>query len=326
MVFVLPGSLSKVDEAVVRKLFKVVHATKYEDPVDQDTFLIESANTVLQFHPQVASFVLIPELGECVFSIRAMMHASSAQLGTPFSDTFVSIQDFAGEILRKHQTFRERKHANADPCLKLDAKPPVSPDKDAVSIPSSSDESGADEPPRDPKNPLSSPIKVDPSQAQPSSQVNSGFVWAGCRWEHFCTPPSVLFIFPLVELVLNPFLYPVQLSIITKPIPTGPRARLHPKPAPTSRKRWQVEAGEDSSSPAADLPYARPSRPMPHPAAGSASSRPATAVSEDQLRRRLAAVQAEMCRLASAQKELYWQLQVFCQSKPVDLLSVPQEG
>ncbi|KAJ6612904.1 hypothetical protein B0H10DRAFT_2222676 [Mycena sp. CBHHK59/15] len=190
MVSVLPGSLSKVDEAVVRKLFKIVHATKYEDPVDQDAFLVESANTVLQFRPQVASFVLIPELGECVFSIRAMMHASSARLGTPFSDAFVSIQDFAGEILRKRQTFRERKRANADRirvaegmaasaerraalehASNLNTKPPASPDEDAVSIPSSSDESGADEPLRVAMNPPSSPIKVDPSQAQPSSQA-----------------------------------------------------------------------------------------------------------------------------------------------------------
>jgi len=41
-----PGSLSKADEAVVRKLYKVVRATKFEDPVDQDAFLVESANTV----------------------------------------------------------------------------------------------------------------------------------------------------------------------------------------------------------------------------------------------------------------------------------------
>jgi len=42
------------------------------------------------------------------------MHANGARLGTPFSDAFVSIQDFAGEIVRKRHTFRERKRANAD--------------------------------------------------------------------------------------------------------------------------------------------------------------------------------------------------------------------
>jgi hypothetical protein len=43
-----------------------------------------------------------------------MMHANGARLGTPFGEAFLSIQDFAGEILRKRQTFRERKRANAD--------------------------------------------------------------------------------------------------------------------------------------------------------------------------------------------------------------------
>jgi hypothetical protein len=117
-----------------------------------------------------------------------MMHANGARLGTPFSDAFVSIQDFAGEIVRKRHTFRERKRANAERvqvaegmaariarsaalehAANLDAKvfmfnsfihasfvlisaqPQVSPDEDAVSIPSSSDESGVDEPPCNPK-------------------------------------------------------------------------------------------------------------------------------------------------------------------------------
>jgi hypothetical protein len=96
----------------------------------------------------------------------------------------LSIQDFAGKILRKRQTFRECKRANTDrahvaegmaariecsvaleyasnlankvrfPLLKLLCcfifvlQSPVSPDDDVVSIPSSSDESGAEEPPR----------------------------------------------------------------------------------------------------------------------------------------------------------------------------------
>jgi len=47
MVPSIPGSLSKADEAIVRKLFKALRATRYEDPVDQDAFLVESANTVV---------------------------------------------------------------------------------------------------------------------------------------------------------------------------------------------------------------------------------------------------------------------------------------
>jgi hypothetical protein len=144
-------------------------------------------------------------------------------------------------------------------------------------------------------------------------------------------------------IFLTAAFFTAQLSVVTKPVPTGPRAGLHPKPTPVPRKRRRVETGEDSSSSAgehphlplplfgllifwstADLPYARLSRPVPHPSSGSTPVRPATAVSEDQLHRRLAAVQAEMRRLASAQKELYWQLQALRQSEPVNPSSRPQ--
>ncbi|KAJ7442987.1 hypothetical protein FB451DRAFT_1190319 [Mycena latifolia] len=190
MVSSIPGSLSKADEAIVRKLFKVIRATKYDDPVDQDAFLVESATTVLKYRPQVASFALIPELSECVFNIRSMMHANNARLGTPASDIFVSIQDFAGEIIRKRHTFRERRRANTERmrvaegmaarversvaleyASKVNNKSPISPGDDTVSIPSSSDESGAEEPPRTPKNPPASLIKVESANTQPSSQV-----------------------------------------------------------------------------------------------------------------------------------------------------------
>ncbi|KAJ7121182.1 hypothetical protein C8R44DRAFT_736856 [Mycena epipterygia] len=190
MVSALPGSISKTDEAVVRKLFKALQATKYEDPVDQDSFLVESANTVLRFRPYVASFALVADLGECVFTLRAMMHANGARLGSPFSAAFVSIQDFGGEILRRRQVFRERKRANEDRvraaeglaarvernlarelASNLDNKPPVSLDDDSVSIPSSTDESGTEEPSRIIENPPPSPIQAKPSYSQPDSQV-----------------------------------------------------------------------------------------------------------------------------------------------------------
>ncbi|KAJ7366432.1 hypothetical protein DFH08DRAFT_797414 [Mycena albidolilacea] len=111
MVSPIPGSLSKANEKIVRKVSKTIRATKYEDPVDQAAFLVDSANTVLEFHPQVASFALVPELGECVFTIRSMMHSNNVHLGTPFSNVFISIQDFAGEIIHKRQLFRERRGA-----------------------------------------------------------------------------------------------------------------------------------------------------------------------------------------------------------------------
>ncbi|KAF8190614.1 hypothetical protein K438DRAFT_1935576 [Mycena galopus ATCC 62051] len=192
MVSPIPGSLSKSNEETVRKIFKTIRATKFEDPVDQDSFLVDSANTVLQlqFRPQIASFALVPELGECIFTIRSMMHANNARLGTPFSDAFISIQDFAGEIVRKRQMFRERRRAHIDRmraaggaaariernaaleyAANTDHKSPHSPGEDVVSIPSSGDESGADEPVPIPKNPPSSPITVDLTNIPPSSQV-----------------------------------------------------------------------------------------------------------------------------------------------------------
>ncbi|KAJ7440353.1 hypothetical protein B0H11DRAFT_2253117 [Mycena galericulata] len=159
----LPGSLSKADETVVRKLLKVVRATKYEDPVDQDDFLTDSANTVLNYRSRIDSFAVVAELGECVFTIRSMMHANGVRLGKPPSATFISLQDFAGEIVRKRQLFQERQRANAERvkvvegmaariarnealeyASKQNDKPPISPDADAISIPSSSDDSAGD--------------------------------------------------------------------------------------------------------------------------------------------------------------------------------------
>ncbi|KAF8146154.1 hypothetical protein K438DRAFT_1991108 [Mycena galopus ATCC 62051] len=42
------------------------------------------------------------------------MHANNAHLDTPPSDTFSSIQDFAGEIVHKRQALRECKCANLE--------------------------------------------------------------------------------------------------------------------------------------------------------------------------------------------------------------------
>ncbi|KAJ7902589.1 hypothetical protein B0H14DRAFT_2555128 [Mycena olivaceomarginata] len=143
MVSPIPGSLSKTNEEIIRKVFKTIRATKYEDPVDQAAFLVDSTNTVLEFRPQVASFALVPELGECVFTICLMVHSNNAHLGTPFSDAFILIQDFAaaeGAAARIERNTALEHAANTD-------KAAPSPNEDAVSIPSGSDGSGTDEPP-----------------------------------------------------------------------------------------------------------------------------------------------------------------------------------
>ncbi|KAJ7838079.1 hypothetical protein B0H14DRAFT_3870200 [Mycena olivaceomarginata] len=155
--------LSLADEAAIRKLLKTLRATRYKDPVDQDAFLVASANSVLPFRPQVASFALVSEVGECVFTLRSALHSNNARLPNPSTDILTAIQDFAGEIACKRQLFRERNRAQADraraaegvaaraerrAALKHAARvnKPPSTDEDAVSIPSSGEESDAEEP------------------------------------------------------------------------------------------------------------------------------------------------------------------------------------
>ncbi|KAJ7739442.1 hypothetical protein DFH07DRAFT_965729 [Mycena maculata] len=305
----IPGSLSKDDELIVRKLLKTVRATKYEDPVDQEAFLVESATTVLQFRPQVASFAQVADLADCVFILRSMMHASRARLGTPPNATFVSLQDFAGEIVRKRHIFRERQRANAEQARtrettvaraeRSDAlehaakKVPASPDKDAVSIPSSSDDGMA---------PLDLQL-VSKARLIPPSSPAPLFISQG------------IFSFPYLRLAfsllitVDPSLSaaPPKLSLVIKPIPSGPRAGLLPRSTPPSHKRKRLEEGEGGTgrSPIETAIYTRPRRPVQHPSNGSSPIRPSAV----QLHRRLVAVQAEIRRFVAVQKELSWQLQ-----------------
>ncbi|KAJ6527303.1 hypothetical protein DFH09DRAFT_1094807 [Mycena vulgaris] len=197
MVSILPGSLSAPDAAIVRKLFKVLRATKYEDPVDQDTFLSESARTILPFRLQIASFALDSGLAECVFMLRSMMHANGTRLGVPPSSLFTAIQAFAGEIISKRHILQERKRANAERSRVADSiaarisrnaaldfatketnKPPGSPNDETVSIPSSRDESGPAGLQSCAPSLPTSPIQVDrlaPILApRPSSPLSSG--------------------------------------------------------------------------------------------------------------------------------------------------------
>ncbi|KAJ7476355.1 hypothetical protein B0H11DRAFT_2235108 [Mycena galericulata] len=185
---VVSSCLTGAGEEVIRKLFKTIRATRYEDPVDQDSFLVASANTVLAFRPQVVSFAIAPDLAECVFTIRSMMHSNNARLKAPISDTFISIQDFAGEIIRKRQLFRDRKHAQIDRiraaegvaarnerrialehAARVNNKASHTLDEDTISIPSPTDESGGEEP--TPKNPPASPITNDLTNIPASDQA-----------------------------------------------------------------------------------------------------------------------------------------------------------
>ncbi|KAJ6525813.1 hypothetical protein DFH09DRAFT_1328831 [Mycena vulgaris] len=306
----IPGSLSSSDEAIVRRLFKVVRATKFEDPVDQAAFLADSATTVLRYRLRPDSFALVPELADCVFTIRSMMHANRAHLPTSPSAVFTSLQDFAGEIVRKRQLFQERQRVNADraraasgiadriarnaalqSASKEAVKSPSSPGCDTVSIPSSCDESGIPDLQTCTPSLVASPIKTEPDLIRPSSQA---------------VPLS-----PLYDL-------PIRLSRLSLSTP-------HPVPpsSPLSSGRSLPDLVPDFVL--ASTPYARPSRPMQYAAGGATPLRPATPASEAELRQRLAAVQAELRRYASAQKELFWQLQTLHQFESAHSSCTSQE-
>ncbi|KAJ7796662.1 hypothetical protein B0H14DRAFT_3157878 [Mycena olivaceomarginata] len=159
--------LSKSDEDAIRKLHKTVRATRYDDPVDQDAFLTASAHTVpfqLQFRPFISSFAQLPDVGETVFAIRNQMQANQPRLGGSPSKLFATLQDFAGEIVRRRQLMRDRKRAQTDRVRaaegvaaraerraalqyseKLNQRA-SSPVEDTVSIPSSGDTTDVDEP------------------------------------------------------------------------------------------------------------------------------------------------------------------------------------
>ncbi|KAJ7934266.1 hypothetical protein B0H13DRAFT_2305995 [Mycena leptocephala] len=150
--------LNETEEDAIRALHKSVRATRYEDPVDQDAFLVAAARSVLQFREQVASFALTADIAECVFAIRSQLHSNNSRLGTPPDEAFSTISDFAGEIARTRQLYRDRKRAQTArisaeegvaaraerrEALKHAAKfqkHPRSPDEDAVSIPSDTED------------------------------------------------------------------------------------------------------------------------------------------------------------------------------------------
>ncbi|KAJ7133087.1 hypothetical protein C8R44DRAFT_730284 [Mycena epipterygia] len=301
----LPGSLSAADEAIF----------------------------LLRYRWRPHSFVIVPELGDGVFALRSMMHANRAHLGASPSALFQSVQDFAGEIVRKRQLFEDRQRANAEReqaasataariARKLALEPAsndavASPSGDTVSIPSSScDESGMPDLVSCSSSPIASSLKTEPDLVQPSSRA---------------VPLSPLFDLQtrLSRLSLStPLQVPLlaKLSVVVRPIPTGPRAGLRPQSAPVPRKRRRVEKRSDPSPhppvSAPSTPYARPSRAVQYASGGAALVRPA---SESQLRQRLVAVQAEIRRYSSAQKELFWQLQTLRQLEPADSSATSQE-
>lgn len=84
------------------------------------SFLFSSINypflqpSQLQFRPFISSFAQLPDVGETVFAIRNQMQANQPRLGGSPTKLFATLQDFAGEIVRRRQLMRDRKRAQTD--------------------------------------------------------------------------------------------------------------------------------------------------------------------------------------------------------------------
>ncbi|KAJ6626049.1 hypothetical protein B0H10DRAFT_2211568 [Mycena sp. CBHHK59/15] len=331
----IPGSLPKADQDVVRRLLKSLHATKYDEPVDQGIFLLESANTLLRFRPYLALFALLPDLGECAFTLRSLMHVNNVRLGAPPSDTFISLKDFVGDMIRKRQVFRERQSANADRARvaggiavqlvrnvtleyasNMGKKAPASPDDDAVSIPSSSDESGIEEAPRLPTSPPPSLVTAGSVTAQPSSQVGL---------EAVLLSPIGELGFCLARLSMGPpLLKPHPLLLPSPPFLSSPSLPDLVPDFSLGKYRFPVKGGGSRTGSATFIRPDRLSSATPFSWSLVRSARLFSTRSP--ITWRLAAVQAEIRRLSIAQKELFWQLQTIRQSKLDDPPLVAQKS
>ncbi|KAJ6540940.1 hypothetical protein B0H10DRAFT_2245124 [Mycena sp. CBHHK59/15] len=198
--------LSLSEEDAVRALHKTVRATRYDDPVDQDTFLVASAHSILQFQEQIASFASSPDLSECVFSIRTGLHQNNSRLeSTTSGDVLIAVSDFAGEIIQEAAVARaERREA-----LKYaEKKRALSPDEDTVSIPSD------DEEPVSNNRPVS--LTVEPSS--PADGTNTTVVASPVRALLSPLPEleSLMFSIRLTSPALAP---PVSPSSPTQSLP-----------------------------------------------------------------------------------------------------------
>ncbi|KAJ7466666.1 hypothetical protein B0H11DRAFT_2197569 [Mycena galericulata] len=163
--------LPKSKQDAIRLLHKTVRATRYDDPVDQDAFLVASAHSVLALREHVASFALSPELSECVFTIRTALNHNNARFESTSGEVLAAISDFAGEIVRSRQLIRDRNRAQStrlraeegaaaraerrEALQYAKKKRPLSPDEDAISIPSEDEESFMNDHP--------APLTVEPS-------------------------------------------------------------------------------------------------------------------------------------------------------------------
>ncbi|KAJ6628092.1 hypothetical protein B0H10DRAFT_2428963 [Mycena sp. CBHHK59/15] len=186
---------------------------------------LDRPSTQLQFREQIASFASSPDLSESVFSIRTGLHQNNSRLeSTTSGDVLIAVSDFAGEIIRSHQLFRDRQcgqtvrlhaeeaavaHAEHREALKYtEKKRALSPDEDTVSIPSD------DEEPVSNKRPVS--LTVEPSS--PADGTNTTVVASPVRALLSPLPEleSLMFSIRLTSPALAP---PVSPSSPTQSLP-----------------------------------------------------------------------------------------------------------
>ncbi|KAJ7436543.1 hypothetical protein FB451DRAFT_1193839 [Mycena latifolia] len=314
------SGLPKPEQDAIRLLHKTVRATCYDDPVDQDAFLVASAHSVLALREHVVSFASSQELSKCVFTIRIALHQNNSRFESTSGEVLAAISDFAGEIVRSHQLIRDCHHAQ---CTRLRAeagaaaraehrealqyankKRALSPDEDTVSIPSDDEESFHHN---------ACPISL---AVEPSSPVNGNDTTA---------VPS-----------------PVQagLSVITNAVPAGlvptsppsnelpangcdwRQKKMHPIPyhrgcihlvqTEHSAPRVHCQSEANRHGPGASYRHCHPEANCFGPGTSYGQRNQAWAPpSEPQLYRRLADIEAEVQRLSAAQEYFGEQLQLW---------------
>ncbi|KAF7325848.1 hypothetical protein MKEN_00435500 [Mycena kentingensis (nom. inval.)] len=112
-VMALPDAprLSEFEQESIITLLNSVRDSRFGSLDEHNEFLVDSANSVLRYRDQVASFAEVPVVGECVFAIRGAMLKNDFRTRGPFGSIFSDILGFASAITSARKTFRERKRA-----------------------------------------------------------------------------------------------------------------------------------------------------------------------------------------------------------------------
>ncbi|KAJ7905888.1 hypothetical protein B0H13DRAFT_2334090 [Mycena leptocephala] len=321
--------LSQSEQTIVRVLHKTILATHYDDPADQEPS--SQFPLILCFNfASSCFFASTPDLSECVFQLRTLIHRNNSLLKAPSNKTLDAITSFAGEIVQKRQLLRERAKASKArasgamaaaarserrAALKLAAiSPAILAGRRPVSIPSSDEEPDSPIPPS--KNEALPAINTAVSSAPVPVRSHTGLISPLSELEGLLlrvqlsaplagqlnSPPLSNPSLPDLEPIVSPLSPVVHRNdrVKRKRRVTFPRVYYD---RALSRRRVLI--------PPNSVPIARSNTNRNDPRA-----RVRVPPSATQLRWRIANVQAEIRRLACAHKHLSWQLQVVEDSTP----------